>query len=280
MNRFVLLALLITAAAPLDAQSFRTLSTTRQRRGEKTLTVNVEFAAGKFRMLREAGGALYRSRITYNEARFRPVADYDDGDLSLGLKTLSAKSNMSRRSHEYERQTMDFSISPEVPARLNLQFVAGEAELELGGLNLTRAEIKTGASQSRVSFSVPTVGVCESLSFQVGAAEFRGEQLGNARCRNFELLGGIGDLTLDFTGDWGPLTAVNGDIKVGMGTLRLELPRDVGVQIDVSRVLSSFDQSGFVKRGNGYYSSNWQSAKNRLHLDLTTALGSIEVGWR
>jgi hypothetical protein len=273
--------LLISAASPraLAGQSFRTLLSSRERRGEKELNVTVEFAAGNFHLTRDAAGALYRSKITYNEDGFRPISTYENGELSLGLKTNSSLAS-KLHSHDADQQTMDLSISPDVPASLNLQFVAGKADLDLGGLNLTRAEIKTGATESRVFFSSPTKGTCESLRFQVGAAQFTAGQVGNARCRNFELLGGVGDLTVDFTGDWGPMKAINSDIKVGMGSLKLEFPKDAGIEIDVNRVLSSFDQPGFQKKGDSYYSSNWETAKRRLHLDLTTALGSVEVAWQ
>jgi hypothetical protein len=280
MNRALALIALGLAAgsAPLAAQSLRTITSTRQRSDEKELNVNVEFAAGTFRLSKETGGALYRSKITYDEERFRPISTYGKGDLSLGLKSLSVGSHFN--GDEHQPQTMTVSVSPDVPARLTLQLVAGESHLELGGLNLTRADIKTGASDSHVAFSTPTTGKCESLSFHVGAAQFTGEHLGNARCRDIELLGGVGDLTMDFTGDWGTTAAVNGNIKVGVGSLKLELPKDIGVQIDVNRVLSSFDPEGFLKNGNSYFSRNWKSAAKRLHLDLTTALGSIEVAWQ
>src|SRR2546425_4347784 len=85
--RLALLLLPLTAAA-LPSQSFRTMSGSRQRRGESELNVNVEFAAGRFRVSRDATpGGLYRSKITYNEERFHPVLEYTAGDLRVGLKT-------------------------------------------------------------------------------------------------------------------------------------------------------------------------------------------------
>jgi hypothetical protein len=276
-----LLTALSFVASPLLGQSFRTLSTSRQRGAEHELNVNVEFAAGKFRMNRDASGALYRSKISYNEDRFEPIAAFDHGDLSLGLRSNSLKSNMNFDKREYDRQSMEVSISPALPTRLDIQFAAGEAEVELGGLNLRSAQIKTGASDSRVGFSIPTLGTCESLDFQVGAAQFKAEQLGNARCRRFDFAGGAGDLTLDFTGNWGSMTEASADIKIGVGSLKLVLPRDIGMEVEVSRFLSSFDNSGFEKRGNNsYYSKNWGSAKMHLHLDITAALGNVEVEWR
>ena len=280
MTRFFMVAaLLALGTAPLSAQSFHTLSSARQPHGERELNLEVEFVAGRFSLSRDSTGALYRSRMSYNEDRFRPVADFDEGDLRLGLKSVTVESNFNLKKHEYDRQFMDLTISPTVPARLNLHLAAGESRVDLGGLNLRSAEIHTGASKSRFVFSSPTVGNCESLSFQVGAAEFRAEQLGNARCQAFDFAGGAGDLTLDFTGNWGSQSVVNADIKMGVGTLQLNLPRDIGVQVEMSRFLSSFDDSGFVKKGDTYYSRNWDSAKSRLHIDITTALGNIEVAW-
>jgi hypothetical protein len=48
----------------------------------------------------------------------------------------------------------------------------------------------------------------------------------------------------------------------------------------MSRFLSSFDNSGFVKRDDRFYSKNWETAKTRLHLDIAAALGNVEVDWR
>lgn len=272
-------SLILLAGTPLAAQSFHTVSSSRQRSDERELNVSIEFAAGRFRLGRDASGALYRSRMSYDEARFSPLAEYADGELRLGLENMSVQGG-DLRKHEYDRQSMEVNLSPAVPTRLDLKFVAGEADVDLGGLNLQSADIHTGASQSRVRFSSPTVGECESLSFQVGAAEFRGEQLGNSRCQTFDFAGGAGDLALDFTGNWGETRSVTADIKMGVGTLRLDLPRDVGVEVEMTKFLSSFDRSGFVKRGDTYYSRNWESARTRIHMDITTALGSIEVAWR
>src|SRR5262249_51783662 len=105
-------------------------------------------------------------------------------------------------------------------------------------------------------------------------------QLGNSRCREVNLLGGVGDLTLDLTGAWdaGSRSAV--DISVGMGSLRLILPKDIGVSLEIARLFTTFEQSGFVKRDGNYYSPNYESAKTRLLLDVKSAMGSINVEWR
>ncbi len=280
--KYVILATALAAvsAGPLAGQSFRTLSNSRQVSKETSLFVNVEFAAGRFRLGRDASGALYHSKLAYNEDRFRPVLDYADGDLHVGIRTNSGKSNLNLDNHEYDKQYMELNISPKVPAKLDLTFAAGEADLDLGGLNLSSALIKTGASKSNVDFSVPTTGTCDHLEFQVGAAEFRVERIANSRCRDLDFSGGAGDLTLDFTGDWGSVTAVNADIAIGVGSLKLNLPRDVGVEIQMNKFLASFDRTGLVKRGGSYYSANWENAAVRMHMDITAALGSVDIAWK
>src|SRR5262245_17006417 len=78
----------VLATSSLAGQSFRTLSGTRQRAGEKALDVTIEFAAGRFNLHRDATGALYRSKMAYNEDKFEPISEYDDGELHLGLKSI------------------------------------------------------------------------------------------------------------------------------------------------------------------------------------------------
>ena len=281
MSRATLAAFILLpfVTGELPAQSLRTMSTSRLRRGEHDLRVRVEFGAGRFRMSRDKTGALYRSKIVYNEDRFHPVMEYDSGDLTLGLKSNRGRSQLNLNKNEADRQVMDLAVAAGVPVSFDLSFGAAEADLDFGGLELARATIKTGASESRIVFSSPTTGRCDRLSFQVGAAEFHAERLGNARCRELEFVGGVGDLTLDFTGDWG-LTESTADISIGMGSLTLRLPREAGVEVEMRRFLSSFDGSGFVKRGDRYYTPNLDSAKTKLRLDIKAALGSVDVIWQ
>jgi hypothetical protein len=51
------------------------------------------------------------------------------------------------------------------------------------------------------------------------------------------------------------------------------------VAISIKRFLASFDRSGFVRRGDKYYSSNFDSAAAQLDLDIDAVLGDIDVVW-
>ncbi len=277
-SRLLVALLLALAGGPLSAQTLRTLAGNRQLSGQDELNVNVTFAAGRLAIGRDDSGMLYRARVVYDEDRFEPILAYAAPDRSLTVG-VSGLRGVGHRD-EGAKQEVRLDVSPRVPVRFNIKFGAGEADVDLGGLNLVRAEINTGATDATVRFSTPTTGRCENATFHVGAAAFRAERLANARCRTLDFAGGVGDLTLDFSGDWGPVSRPEVDVSVGMGSLTLRFPRTVGVRLDVARLFSSFERSGLVQRDGAYYSPNYDSAAVRVHLDVKAALGSIDVQWQ
>ena len=118
---------------------------------------------------------------------------------------------------------------------------------------------------------------CDELSMEAGAAEFNAESIANANCARVVFHGGIGEVTLDFGGTW--RRSMTAEVAVGVGSLNLKLPRDVGVSVKLNRFLASFDGAGFEKRGNTYYSANFNRARYRLTLDVNAAFGGVEIAW-
>jgi hypothetical protein len=272
----VLVALLGTRAA--FAQTLRTLSSARQLHGETALTVDVSYAAGRFRLAPVAAGDLYRMDLRYDEDRFTPVRDYDpaSGVLRLGLKGRSH--NVSLRDRRRGNvPSLDVALTAEVPLALDIELGAAEADVEFGGLALRRVSYRTGASKSSVRFSSPNPLACDALSFEVGAAEFTATGLGNANCRQMSFEGGVGSVNLDFTGSW--RASADARVHVALGSVTLSLPRDVGVAISLDRFLASFDHYGFTKRGDRYYSDNFSVARYHLNLNVAAVFGGIDVHW-
>ncbi len=274
------LLLLITPAlaAPAAAQTLRTLTSARQLHGETSLAVDVMYSAGRFRLEPAAPGDLYRMEVRYDEDRSVPVREYDAdaGMLRLGLKSLRGYRSI-HRDRQGETPSLDIALTQEVPLTLRLEIGAAEADAEFGGLALRRLAYKTGASESHVRFSRPNPAECDALTFEVGAAEFTATDLGNSGCRRMGFHGGLGDITLDFGGAW--RTSAEARVRVGIGSVKLLLPRDLGVAITLSRFLASFDHDGFTRRGDVYYSDNYASAQYRLDLNVEASFGGVEVRW-
>ena len=160
---------------------------------------------------------------------------------------------------------------------LDLEFGAVRADVDLGGLSVTNLELTTGASESRVDISEPNPIPMESASFEVGAADFAARHLGNLNAERIEMDAGVGNIVLDFTGEWQRDANVN--VDMGLGALELRFPRGLGVRLIKDTFLTSFDSEGLVKRGDSYYSLDWEDAEYRVTVTVDAAFGSIEVSW-
>lgn len=271
----------LLAAAPADAaaQTYRTLSASRQRVNEEHLTVHVQFAAGTFQLLPDLQGALYRARVVYDEERFEPVSRFDRSanELHIGVSGEGLRGGVGRSG--LREQRLELAIAPDVPLALDLELGAVEADLRLGGLSIREARMRMGASQTTVWFDAPNGVACERLEMEVGAAEFTLHGLGNARCEHVSLQGGAGDFTLDLGGSWDVDGIAAITIEVGVAAVKLRIPRNLGVELEVHRFLAAFERSGFTKRGSSYYSNGYDTATRKISLDISTAIGDIDVEW-
>lgn len=273
---WTLLAATVLAVAPQpgSAQSWRTVTTSRQASGEKELRVHVKYGAGDFKVGPAETGLLYRMQLRYDEDTFEPVSEYDDGRLRLGVETLGRSINIGKKRSGGE---MDLELGTGVPMDLDLEFGAVRADLDLGGLSLTRLDVSTGASESTVDISRPNPVSMDRASFEVGAADFTARHLGNLNARRIEVDAGVGEVTLWFNGTWEQDARV--DLTMGLGALELHFPEGLGVKLSKDSFLTSLDSQGLVKRGNAYYSLDWDTADRKVTVDLDAAFGSVKVLW-
>jgi hypothetical protein len=254
-----------------SAQEWETSNTSRRVAGEKVLRVDLEYGAGTLALGPGPSGTLYRTNLRYDARSFKPVVDYADSRLRVGL------SGSTGRGRNVRSGELDLRLSPDVPMDLQLKFGAAEAELQLGGIRVRRLDVQTGASKTTLNISEPNLERCQSAQFTVGAARFEASGLGNLNAEQLTVQGGVGEMVLDFTGAWP--ADLNGKVDMGLGSLTLRVPRRIGLRIVRGGVLSSFDSEGLTKRGNTYYSENWEQSGRKLSLDLNAALGSIRVVW-
>jgi hypothetical protein len=280
----VVLALAIALAASnatlADGQTWRTEAKARQRRGQDFLAVKVTYAVGKFELRRAPDRLLYRLDSRYDEDKFILRSNYLEsdrrGDLRIEIDDLDDVDFKDLKDYDYEGGNLTLDVSGAIPLVLDLEMGAVEADLDLGGLQLQRISLQTGASDTRVSFSEPNGEAAEFCTFKAGAASFRVEELGNSGCRRMSISGGVGALVLDFSGEWD--YDATGDINVGLGTVEIRVPAELGVRIEKSTFLMSFDAPGFVKQNGGVWlSRNWDTAENRLTLSVSGVLGGVEI---
>jgi hypothetical protein len=262
---------LVGAASPARAQDWRTITSLRQYRGEALLQVNVEYGAGNLTIGPAAGNSLYKATLRYDANAFKPVAQYNDGHLRVGVEGGSIKGRNLKSGR------LDLTLGNRVPLDMDLKFGAVHANVELGGLRIRRLHVATGASETELVVSQANPERCSDVDLEVGAAEFRASGLGNLNCEHFRMAGGVGDVTLDFNGAWRGNASV--DIDMGLGSLTLRVPRGLGVAVTKKGVLASFDSQELVKRGGTFYSENWDNSSRRVTFNIDAALGSIRMVW-
>jgi hypothetical protein len=278
MTRAAITLALVLCAGAVQAQTMRPFTTFRQMHGETRLATRLEYAAGSLRVAPGRPAELYRMDLSYDEDRYFPLSDFDavSGSVVLGLKP-SGHGGVRVVSRKQLNQVAAVAFSPRLDLALDLTLGAVDADVELGGLRVTRLNVKTGASRAVIRFSQPNASRCERATISAGAAEISVLGLGNSRCDEIEFEGGMGRVTLDFAGLWSSSARVQ--VKMAVGELTLRLPRRPGVKITMDKFLSSFESAGLIQQGNEFVSPNYQRSQRRLDIDVTTAVGGVSLQW-
>lgn len=269
---------LLLLAAPLAGQTMRSTTSTRQRHAIKDLNARIEFAAGTLTLRAARGTTLYNMNLQYDADRYSPISRFDAASnaLVLGVQNVgNAGLRVSSKRHLQQNAVVE--LSPDVNLSLDVSFGAVEAGIDLGGLRLTDARIRTAASQTSLRFSQPNRAVCSSLELNAGAAKFEAVGLGNSGCQEIRFDGGVGEVTLDLTGQWTTDSRLVANVAIGGVTLRL--PRQLGVELVVDRFLASFNPVGFSRKGSSYFSEGYDARERHLRIEIKTTVGDINVEW-
>ena len=268
-------ALAVASAAPTGAQSWRTLESSRQLRDSSEHQVRVAYGAGRLDVSATSEPVLYSMLLRYDESLATALHRYDADrrTLTLGLGDMSVR--LSHNVKDQARGEMRLALSRSVPMDLTFDLGATKATLELGGLTLHDLRIESGAGEAFVSFGSPNPSSMRALDIDVGAASLQMRELANANTALVRVKGGVGSVDLGFGGQWMQDMAVDADLA--LGKLTLHVPPEVGVRVELRRFLASFEHEGLTKRGDAFFSDNWDTARFRLRLHASTTIGGISI---
>lgn len=273
MTRLLLPAMsLLAGTVELDATQLKMVTWSRQVTDEEHLEVDVDFGKGKLAVGRGEANLLYRAVFDYDEAFAIPKHTYGNGRLDIGIDTRRQGRFGVRRSVD---SSLNLWLPGGIPIDLRLDFGATEADLNLSGIPIRRLEFNTGASKSELRIDEANRERMASASFNVGAAELTVRGMGNLRAERVTVKAGVGSVTLGLEGDWPRDARVS--VEMGLGALEVRVPADLGVRIHQESVLASIDAEGFDRRGRSYLSRNWATAERRIQLEISAALGDIDI---
>jgi hypothetical protein len=275
----------LLAAAPLPAQSWRTLTAKRQLQSVDTLHVHVQYGAGKLVLGAAPAALLYDLRLRYDADQFRPARAYDTATHTLTVGADSAtvqRVAISPRGVHFGRGPEDagdlaLGIARTVPVALMLELGATDAQIDLSDLRVSRLRMDVAATDTRLTFGTPNPVPLSELDIATAATDLTVRGLGNAHAERVRVTTRLGDTNLDLSGEW------SGDLTLSLHTLlggtTLHVPRDVGVQARVSKLLGDFTAPGMTERDGTFYSANWAQAKRRLVIEGDATLAGITVVW-
>ena len=216
--------------------------------GARSAQVDLKMGAGKVTV---QGGAndLMDAAFSYNVTAWKPIVDYvvKDNEGALSVRQPSGTTNTIGTAYKYE---WDIHLNGTTPIDLTLNAGAGDTDMDLSDTMVRSLNVDCGASSTTIKASPKAM---TSLSVS----------------------GGVGETVLDLTGDW----KNSADIKVsgGVGSIKVTVPRNVGVTINAKRGLGSVDAQGFTRDGNTYYNATYGTTGVSLTVDLSVGVGAVTI---
>jgi len=202
-------------------QTTTELNKTVELEGAESAQVDLKMGAGKVTVQGGAEG-LMDATFAYTVTDWKPIVDYvvKDNEGALSIRQPSGTSSTIGTGSKNE---WDIRLNSTTPIDLTLNTGAGDTDMDLSNMMVRSLSVDAGASSTTIKAS-PSAMTSLNVS------------------------GGVGETVLDLTGDW----KNNADIQVsgGVGSIKVTVPRNVGVTINAKRGLGAIDAQGFTKDGN------------------------------
>lgn len=111
--------------------------------GAQSVTANIQMPAGSLEL---GGGSneLLDANFSYTDSQLKPRVAYavDNGRGQLSVTSANEHSTFDRKSNDW-----NLHFGDTIPLDLNLDMGAGQSDMKLGNLNLTKLNVNIGAGQ-------------------------------------------------------------------------------------------------------------------------------------
>jgi hypothetical protein len=160
---------------------------------------------------------------------------------------------------------------------LTIEAGASETDLDLGGLPISRLEVKQGAGKYRIDFSAPNPQVMSLFDLDAGAGDIELSHLVNANFAEMSIDGGAAAYRLDFSGT--PQRDAYVKISTGVSSVEIRVPASTAAKISTESVLGSIEiGDGFMKKEGAFWTEAALAGKRPvLTIRTSVALGSLRL---
>jgi hypothetical protein len=252
------------------------LSKVEPSQNEELLEADISLPVGTLEIEAGTSANLYEIDLEYNERSFRPDIDFRRSGAKAELRfRLSGEGRSSRK---VGKNRLTLRLNPNVALVLRTRTGVGESQIDLGGMSVRELDLENGVGETALTMLSPNRITCDEVQIRngVGALDMTG--LGNLGFQRLRFQGGVGGSNLDFSGDWKEEADV--EVEVGVGGVKLRLPRSVGAEVRAGRsFLSGVDLPEFEKRGDKYYSYNLSRVSKVVRFRVQAGIGGVEWDW-
>ena len=247
-------------------------------KGETGIDVQIEFGAGEFNLSKTDQEKII-VKAEYDSENFRYRVDYDP-NLKTGEFFLKCRTEDNHRIDWDDKENgCDLTLPSKIPLNLEMEIGAAKSDLDLSGLKIKNFNLEVGAANTVIEFDKPNPVKMKEFKIETGASKLKITGLGNANFERMDFEGGVGNFTLDFSGELKHSAEVN--ISVGLGKATIKIPKELGVRIEsedsfLSHI--SIDENEFKEIDSDIYQTrNYGKTKGELNLYIEVGMGSVEI---
>lgn len=226
-----------------------------------------------------------RLRVTSADQEQWLTGSFTDptGQMPLTVQTDGANVRISSSKNvtafrRFKAPVLELKISTRRPFALSMDLGASDqTQVDLGGLQITEADLKIGAGQATFDFSLPNPHEMDSFAFKAGAAELSLKGLANSGARKLDFDGGAASVSLDFGGML--KRDLDANIRTGMASAEVIVPKTTAARIRTKTALSGVNVGdGFTVKDGAYSTLAFLGGHQPvLTIDLQSALGSVAL---
>ena len=239
----------------------------------KEMAVTLKYDVGMLDISKSSEADLFSFDLEYDRRRTTPKLDFEAGDRASMRLEVDTSNSLSAGRRDSD---LTLRLSEKVPLDLDLRTGVSESHLDLTGLLVRRMQLRGGVGKTDVAFDKQLSEPVKSIEVESGVGELIIRGLGNARVEHLDLKGGVGRTELDYTGDPGT-TRSESTIKVGVGQIRLLLPRDANIEIRADgSFLSNINAPSFDREGHTYTHRGADDG-SKINIRVESGVGGVTV---
>lgn len=239
--------------------------------GNETTELTISFGAGELQISPGEINNLVSGTAMYNVEEFKPeftvsgnVAELRQGSFDYEFTGLPNFDDMENK--------WDLKLGSD-PIDLIINAGAFSGIMDLGGLYLENLEIFGGASSVEINFTQPNLTEMNTFRYTTGASDIDLNNLGNA---NFEFMDfdcGVGNYTLDFSGDLQRDAKV--EINAGLSNIILSIPENIPATVTVTGGLSTTNILGAWSGSDNVFSQPGEGPS--LEIEVEIGAGNLDL---